>query len=223
MHDSQPQAARATTLLGGGPVDPDQLNLALSLAPKLVAADGGAEHALRLGLPVTKILGDLDSLTNLQFWRDQGVDLVKISEQDSTDFEKCITHEDADVFVGVGFLGRRLDHSLANLRTLAAYPDQRVLLIGETDIVFLSPPEITLELAVDTRVSLFPMTRVLCGPSKGLRWPIDGLVMEPDGQIGTSNRTVDARVEMIFPDARPLVMVPALYLEECLTALQRAR
>ena len=219
MHDDQPQAARSITLLGGGPVDPVRLDQALNFAPTLVAADGGAKHARHLDHPVSRIVGDLDSLTNLEFWRDQGVEVVEIAEQNSTDFEKCLRHEDAVLFLGVGFLGRRLDHSLACLRTLAAYPDKKVILIGDADIVFLAPPAFSIDLNAGDPVSLFPMGPVDCGPSSGLRWPIDGLHMVPDGQIGTSNAALGGAVEMTFDHNRPLVILPINTLDCVIDAL----
>ena len=222
MHDDQPLAARSITLLGGGPVDPHQLHQALALAPTLVAADGGAEHAHHLDLPVTKIVGDLDSLTNLQFWRDQGVDLVKIDEQDSTDFEKCLYTVEADVYIGVGFLGRRLDHTLACLRTLAAYPKKRVVLVGDGDVTFLCPMVFNIDLPAMTRVSIFPMAPVTCGPSHGLRWPLEGLEMVPDGQIGTSNQALGGTVNVQFSDAAALMVLPVEELGNVVTCLLRA-
>lgn len=208
MHDDQPPAARAVTLLGAGPVDTVRLNQALLLAPTLIAADGGANHAHRLGLPVTRIVGDLDSSIKLEFWREQGVPVDHVPEQNSTDFEKCLYRVQADLYIGVGFLGRRLDHTLAALRSLAAYPDKTVVLLGDGDLVFLAPDEIDLDLAAGTPVSIFPLGRTVCGRSAGLRWPLDGLVMEPDGQIGTSNEATGGPVSAHFEGARPLMILP---------------
>ena len=40
---------RGVTVIGGGMVTPADLSVALSVAPLLVAADGGADRALALG------------------------------------------------------------------------------------------------------------------------------------------------------------------------------
>lgn len=213
MHDDQPLAARSITLLGGGPVDPHRLSQALAVAPTLVAADGGADHAHHLGHPVRRIVGDLDSLTNLQFWRDQGAEVVEIAEQNSTDFEKCLYATEADLYLGVGFLGRRLDHSLACLRSLVAYPDKRVVLVGDVDLVFLCPRAFAIDLDAGTRVSIFPMGPVTAGPSLGLRWQLAGLNMVPFGQIGTSNAATGGLVEMSFDADYALIILPVEELD----------
>lgn len=221
MRDDIPLAAHSVTLLGDGPVDPDQLARALRLAPILVAADGGARHAHSLGHPVTRIVGDLDSLTNLEFWRDQGAELVQIDEQDSTDFEKCLYSVEAGLYIGLGFLGRRLDHTLACLRSLAAYPEKPVVLVGEDDVVFLAPVEVALDLPAGMRVSVFPLGAVSCGPSTGLRWQLDGLEMAPDGKIGTSNAALGGPVTMRFDRPAALVMLPLAAFDQVIGFMGR--
>ena len=50
------------SLVGGGNLDPTDLDLALDRAPWLVAADGGAGAALAAGHVPEVVIGDLDSL-----------------------------------------------------------------------------------------------------------------------------------------------------------------
>ena len=42
------QSRQPVTLIGGGPLGPDDLAQALALAPTVAAADGGADQALSL-------------------------------------------------------------------------------------------------------------------------------------------------------------------------------
>ena len=197
----------AVTLLGGGPVDPADLHRSVSLAPRIVAADGGARHAATHGLPLTEIVGDFDSLTNQEVWRKSGTRLTHVTEQDSTDFEKCLTKTVAPMYVGVGFLGRRLDHTLACLRTMAAFPDKHVILLGEREIIFHCPNRFEFAAQADERVSLFPMARVTGTVCEGLRWSTKGLKFAPDGQIGTSNMATGGRVLLEFDGPGMLVLL----------------
>jgi len=94
----------------------------------VVAADGGARHAARLGLPIHRWVGDGDSIDagDLAELRARGipVDLVG-TDKDASDTELAITAAIAagadEVTVLGAFGGRRLDHSFANL-TLLAHP-----------------------------------------------------------------------------------------------------
>lgn len=92
----------------------------------VVAADGGARHAARLGLPIHRWVGDGDSVdpADLAELRARGVpvDLVG-TDKDESDTELAIAAAIAagagEVVVLGAFGGRRLDHSIANLSLLA--------------------------------------------------------------------------------------------------------
>ena len=94
----------------------------------VVAADGGARHATRLGLPIYRWVGDGDSIdpAELEALRTRGIpiDLVA-ADKDQSDTELAIDAAVAagadEVIVLGAFGGRRLDHAIANL-TLLAHP-----------------------------------------------------------------------------------------------------
>lgn len=219
MLEPEHEAPNIVTLLGGGPVDDETLWRALRHAPYLVAADGGANYALSHEIPVKHIVGDFDSLTNLQIWQDKGVNLVRLDEQESTDFEKCLYTIDARIYLCAGFLGRRLDHSLACLRTLVAYPDKSAILLGDGDITFLAPDDFTLDMKAGDSVSLFPFGAVQGVESMGLKWPIEGLEFSPSGQIGTSNEALGGKVRIKTKGRKMLLILPLTYLEAVIESL----
>ena len=97
------------------------------------------------------------------------------------------------------------------------YPARRCLLLGPDEIVFLAPPRIAIELPRGTRVSLFPLAEVR-GRSLGLRWPIDGLVLAPDGRLGTSNEALGP-VEFTADRPSLLAILPASALRAAVAAL----
>lgn len=179
------KGAPGVTLVGGAPVASEDLEWALSRAPRLIAADGGADTLLHAGHTPEAVIGDLDSLSVASRAALPQHILHHVTDQNSTDFEKCLSMIKAPLIVGLGFLGARLDHSLAALSCLARYPAPCILL-GPSDVAFAAPAVLRLDLAPGTRVSLFPM-RPIKGASKGLRWAIDGLHLDPSGRIGTSN------------------------------------
>ncbi|MGR3434263.1 MAG: thiamine pyrophosphokinase, partial [Shimia sp.] len=126
------------TFLGAGAADAAGLGAALALAPRLVAADGGAGRALGWGATPDLVIGDLDSLDPATAAR-LGDRVHHLRDQDSTDFEKCLARVAAPLVIGLGFLGDRLDHSLASLSALLGAGRPVVLATGAREICFLAP------------------------------------------------------------------------------------
>lgn len=217
MNQGIVESCEGVTLAGGAPFGAALLRRALSHAPEIVAADGGADRLLRLGVTPRAVYGDFDSISAGAQARLQGR-LFPIPEQETTDFDKALRHIVAPFVLGVGFQGARLDHGLAVLNALTRHPDRRALILGPQEVTFLAPPELELHLTVGTRLSLFPMAPVR-GESEGLRWPIDGLHFTPDGRIGTSNAVSAPLVRLRFGARAMLVILPLRSLRAVLNGL----
>ena len=211
------EASEGVTLVGGGKVTATAVNEALTLAPRLIAADGGADRALRLGRVPEAVIGDMDSISRAARTLLPPDRLHRIDDQDTTDFEKCLAAIAAPLILAVGFAGPRADHAMAVWNALVRAPAQPCIVVGPQDIVFAVPGRIELALAPGTRVSLFPMAEVT-GESRGLHWPIAGLSFAPGGRIGTSNRATGP-VSLDFAGPGMLVILPRPALRAAARAL----
>ena len=213
------------TLIGGGELCLDALAMSRTLAPQLVAADGGANHFSECMDELSAVIGDLDSLERPELWRRELKEkLVEIVEQDTTDFEKCLYSVEAPYFLAVGFLGGRHDHSLAATHILLKRSHQRVVLLNRQEVLFLMPRHWRISLPLGSRVSLFPLKESIAEISRGLRWPIDGLTMEAGAQIGTSNEVASPVVEIELRGQKRwsdlIVSLDRLHLRAALQSLQ---
>lgn len=215
------QTGRAVTLLGGGAVARTDLDLALALAPDLVAADGGAAHGVAAGHIPLAVYGDMDSLSAEARAVIPPARIHALAEQDSTDFDKALRHIDAPLVIAVGFTGARVDHELAVYHALAARSELRCIILGGHDVVVHAPPRLMLDLPKQTRLSLFPLTDVT-GTSQGLAWPIDDIAFHPARRIGTSNVTTGAMVDLRFDGPGMLVILPRDHLAAVAAALRAA-
>ncbi len=208
-------------LFGGGEIGPGDVNLVLNRVDSAVAADGGAAALVDSGRIPDAVIGDFDSLEATYRARIPEDRLFPIREQDSTDFDKALRSVQAPLVLAAGFLGARVDHQLAVFNSLVRWPERACLLLGAHEIVFHVPPRITLDLVAGSTVSLFPFRRVI-GRSQGLEWPIDDIVLEPDGRIGTSNRAVgELTLELDQPGL--LMMVPREALDQVMQAFLSGR
>ncbi len=153
-------------------------------ATLVVAADGGARGAERLGLAIDLIVGDGDSLgeADLRRFESAGVAVRLVAAaKDESDTElavaAAIERGAARVVVLGAFGGGRLDHALANVGLLAlpALAGRGcVLLDGGARVSLLTGPA---EAAVDGRagdfVSLLPVGDGVTGvTTEGLAYPL---------------------------------------------------
>ena len=146
--------------------------------------------------------------------------LHRVAEQDTTDLEKCLYSVEAPLFIGLGFLGGRIDHHLAAMNALVRYPGTPVVLVGDGELCFLCPELLELDLDAGTRVSLFPM-----GPVAGRDLQRAALAGH---RAGASPRTAASAprtqatggpVRLGFDARRMLVMLPAGLLGAVVAAL----
>lgn len=214
------RSAAPVVLVGGGPVDPEQLRSLLTLGGPVVAADGGAAAVLDAGRVPDLVIGDFDSLGPEMRAVLPEERLHHIAEQDSTDFHKCLARIDAPEILALGFSGGRMDHFLAVVNVLVRLPQRRCIVLGDRDLCLLAPPRLTLDIPAGTDVSLYPMGRV-AAESSGLHWPIKGLDFAPDGQSGTSNRATGP-VELVVHAPKLLLMLPLSALEALRQGLREA-
>jgi thiamine pyrophosphokinase len=192
------QSRLPVTLLGAGLSAISDLDFMCSIAPLLVAADGGANVAIAAGRLPDVVIGDFDSLDAATRVAIPAERLHHVAEQDSTDFEKCLQRITAPLILALGFTGARIDHELAVWNVLARRMDRRCIVIGGEDIVFVAPPRLELDLAPGTRVSLFPIA--------------------PGGRSGTSNEALGP-VRMTFDGGAMLVILPRDQLPLAIAAL----
>jgi len=212
MNDERIEVSTGVCLVGNGYVCPEVIAKALKFAPELIAADGGADAALVAGHTPAAVIGDFDSISEDAMEHLTSSKMIRIDEQDSTDFEKCLSRIEAPFVVAVGFTGRRLDHTLAAMSVLARRIGPPTYLFDEHDVTFAPGHTLDIDLAPETRVSLFPMTKMR-GRSTGLRWPIDNIDFAPAGRIGTSNEAL-GRVRLEFDEPNTLVTLPAAELRK---------
>jgi len=131
-----------------------------------------------------------------------------------------LTQVGAPLFLALGFLGGRFDHSFSALNVIARFPEKRVILFGLQDVVLRVPEQISLTVPVGTPIALLPM-----GPARvwttGLKWDMKGAALAPNGIISSSNKASHPKVE-IRTEGPVLLTLPKMFVDG-LTAAVLAR
>jgi thiamine pyrophosphokinase len=147
------------------------------------------------------IIGDFDSLKNPDGWLGR-TRLMRIPEQETTDFEKALDSTRAPVTVALGMTGKRFDHTLAALDAVTRHArDRAIILVDEADIALVTTGGFGFEVAPRERVSVHPLAPIRFRRSDGLRYPLDGLRLAPGERTGTSNEAVSGAFR-IEPEPR---------------------
>lgn len=169
---------------------------------RLIAADGGARHLMRLGLTPAVVVGDMDSLTETELAQleQAGARLVRYpKDKDETDLELALGAALAEGWRSVrvvGALGGRLDQTLGNLALLAqALPRGVDLRLDDgVEEVFLVRGYMEVEGEAGDVVSLLP----LGGPARGvtthaLQYSLAGETLLAERTRGISNVMLGSR------------------------------
>lgn len=169
----------------------------------IIAADGGANYLRTMNIIPDLIIGDLDSIkkSNLAYFRNRS-DILKIREQDTTDFEKsllyCIKGNKKNIIV-FGTSGNRSDHSLNNFSILKRYfnkLDVR-LISGEYEILYIKK-KITFPYRKKETVSLLGMPKAVKINSKGLKFKLINTNLEFGIKEGALNESISSEISIEF-------------------------
>ena len=159
-------------------------------ADMFVAADGGANAALRAGVRPDVIIGDLDSILPATRKKYSGSRILRLRRQDNTDMEKALDFiarsGPAEVAIA-GATGGRIDFTLGNLSVFWNYTRAlSMTFVGDGWRAFPVGRRCTVVAPAGTTVSLIPFGTCAGITLRGLRYTLTDAVMRP-GEIGVSN------------------------------------
>jgi thiamine pyrophosphokinase len=183
-------------VVAGGRAPRTESALGIPSGAPVVAADGGLEHAVALGLEVTVAVGDFDSASPsaLEAAEERGVLVERHpADKDATDLELAL---DAALALSPGRIlvlsgdGGRLDHLLSTLLLLASAKWAAVRVdaeVGEARVHVIRG-----ERTIDGRAGELVSLLALHGPAEavwteGLVYELRGETLEPGSSRGVSN------------------------------------
>lgn len=188
---------RVVLFANGHLTAPERLRRHLRGDDVIVAADGGARHALALGLWPQWLIGDLDSLSpdEVALLRRRGCAVEQHPrDKDATDLELALATAQrlgAREVLVLGALGGRLDQEVANLLLLAApaWADLRISLADGGETAWIVRDRLTLRGRPGDTVSVLALTPQVEGLTYegGLRWLLDDFTLSFGSTRGISN------------------------------------
>jgi len=171
-----------------------------------ICADGAANGLKKLGIIPNNILSDLDSIKKdtISFFKKKKIEIRKIEEQDTTDFEKCLMYaieNGLNDIVIFGAISRRTDHTLNNFSVLKRY--YKILdlkIIDKKYDIFFIPQSIEFDYKTGEVVSLMPLPVATKIKTEGLMYALNGEPLEFGVREGTLNISNSDKIKINFEE-----------------------
>lgn len=160
----------------------------------IIAADGAKKRMAAWGLAPTHVIGDGDS------GGDGEENFIRIPDQDTTDFEKCVMFAREKMVLPalvLGVNGGEIDHILGNIQVMMKHaPDGDLYFLdtyrkdGSIGIklgIPIAHRSLTVRVPLGSMISLIASNETII-TSKGLRWELSGHTFFTDGILGLRNQ-----------------------------------
>lgn len=188
--------------LNGDPPRKKVLKKYVKKSSFVLCSDGGANYISQYKLIPNAIIGDMDSIDKqvLKKFKKKNVEVIKIDEQETTDFEKslnyCVQNNFSSVYV-FGGASPRADHTLNNYSIMKRYYKRLniVLIDNNFEISFINK-HISFNYKKGKLVSLLPMARATGVTTRGLEFPLREETLELGVREGTLNRSTAKNVSI---------------------------
>ena len=183
---------RVLLALGGELRFPARVRRRLKKIDLVIAADKGAENAIRLGYQPHHVVGDFDSISPKTRHKLKAAQFHRYKlDKDYSDAElalRLLLRKKPNRVTVIGALGGRLDHTLANLSLLARIPLKVPTKIIDHELeIYLVRRRLKLSGKPGDLVSILPFqARGVRVTLKGFRYSMRNTILSP-GAHGLSN------------------------------------
>lgn len=182
---------------GGTLLNPRAFKELMTRADRVVCADGGAAHLVKMGILPDVVIGDLDSMApaDRTYLETKKVAFIRHPvDKDDTDTALAARWAVDNGAVEITFLGAtgtRLDHTLANVMLMAPLQAAGITcrMLDDHNEIYLITDQLRLTGSVGEYLSLIPLSARVTGVTlSGLSFPLSNATITRGDSLGVSNR-----------------------------------
>ena len=177
----------------------------------VIAADGGYDTLLSLGITPDLLIGDMDSIATENARSERIVFPVRKDETDSFLAYREGVRRGYENFVLLGCVGGRDDHTFANYSLLiyAKSQSHSMKLVGKVcDAFAIKNERVTVNGVPGAHLSAFAFGGEARGVTiQGLEYEAKNITLTPDFPLAVSNRFLDSEANIEVLDGTLLLMV----------------
>ena len=174
----------------------------------IICADGGINHAEKLGIRPDILIGDFDSSDPELLFNDVGR-IEYPSRKDFTDGELCVKYaveHGYDEVLLLAMTGTRADHTLNNMLMLSQC--RRGMAIDEYNEIYYLKNKIIRENKKGMTLSIIPVNGNITGiTTKGLEYPLNNEALYFGESRGNSNVIISDYCEITVSGGQALVIL----------------
>jgi thiamine pyrophosphokinase len=191
-------------IIGNGVIkELNQLKKYINKKDFIICADGGLVYAESLSVIPDIIIGDMDSIKNINPKNYKNSEIIKYpKDKDKTDAElsilKAIELKPQKITL-LGFTGNRIDHflSVLSLTNIIAKEGIKSLLVDEANEIYTIYNEITLKKDDKKYLSIIPVNEIAgILYIKGTKYEISNMTIKRESSFGISNEITDEYAEI---------------------------
>lgn len=195
---AQSKTKTAAVFLNGDAPHEEPLRRAMLLSPSFfLFTDGAYHYAPLMDLVPDLIIGDFDSIVTLPC----DVSLLKLADQNTTDFEKALHYLVTSGFEKVlvlGGTGKQHDHFLGNLSAAKRYQlELDIVFFDQSQYFFLGGRETIIETQKGKIISLYPFPEAHGIRTEGLEYALNHEHLNMHSRIGTRNISTNHQVSIV--------------------------
>lgn len=193
-------------IIGNGDIkNYDNIMRKIGRTDLIICADGGYNHAKKMGITPDVLIGDLDSAIGYENIKNR---VEYPTRKDFTDGELAVMYAEehgCDSVVMVGMTGDRLDHTFADIMLLNKCKDGVV--IDDNNAIYLLRDRLIINGRSGQTLSIIPVTADARGIStSGLEYPLDNETLYFSSTRGISNVMTADICEITIKEGLALVV-----------------
>ncbi len=206
----------ALIIANGAACSNELLGQLLEWSPLVVVLDSAMERVVELGIKVDVLLGDFDRGFDSNYYKETHypIEIMHTPDQNKTDLEKAFDYLHTRNIPAVNVVwatGKRADHTITNLTTIANYRDKlKIVIIDDHSKVFLMPRKFEKWYTEKTAISLIPIGKVTGINSTNLHYPLKEDTLTMGYRTGSSNFVANDGIVVIEHETGDLLLMECL-------------
>jgi thiamine pyrophosphokinase len=182
----------------------------------VIAADRAGMFLIQMGITPEMVIGDFDSFSGDLY--NEGTKFLKYTDQNSTDFEKCIVEMNQKLLFPAlvcGAFGKEIDHTINNMHCLMKYGRKCPMVFYDHAIATKSKwcipiyDQFNFKAIKGELISLLPYPEAVIS-TKGLKWDLDNILLSVCGLSSARNRVQKLDVKIQVHNGQVMMVIGRL-------------